>query len=112
MLFPAGSANAELLKNFKLGGQIDLQATAARNVTDFTTRQNNNGGATFNDRIGDAQTRVMVHADWDNLDDVHAKVTVRKSDRNWGTAGRNANFNAGSQRISGAAADTGILAQT
>jgi hypothetical protein len=87
MLFPAGSANAELLKNFKLGGQIDLQSTAARNVTDFTTRQNNNGGATFNDRIGDTQTRIMIHGDWDILDDVHAKVTVRKNDRAWGTAG-------------------------
>src|SRR3989338_6227536 len=75
-----GQANAELLKNFKLGGQIDLQATAARNVTDFITR-----GAGNNDRIGDAQTRVMLGMDWDLLDDVHSKVSVTKNNRTYGT---------------------------
>lgn len=84
MLFAYGQANAELLKNFKLGGQIDLQATAARNVTDFITR-----GAGNNDRIGDAQTRVMLGMDWDLLDDVHSKVSLTKNNRTYTGASEN-----------------------
>ena len=87
MLFPS-FANAELVKGLKFGGQFDLQATSARNATDFATRQAVAGvGANNNDRIGDAQTRIMLHADWDLLDDVHAKLTLRKNDRTWGSAG-------------------------
>lgn len=83
-----GSANAELLKNLRMGGQIDVQATSARNVTDFVTSPRATPAATsFNDRIGDAQTRVMVWLDWDLLDDVHSRLTFRKNDRAWGTTG-------------------------
>jgi hypothetical protein len=84
MLFPA-IAQAELVKGLKFGGQFDLQSTSGRNVTDFATRPQ--GANANNDRIGDAQTRIMLHADWDLLDDVHAKVTLRKNDRTWGTTG-------------------------
>jgi len=87
MILPAQSFAADsLLKNLKLGGQIDLQATSARNVADFATR-GTPGGAANNDRIGDVQTRVLLNADWDILDDVHGKVTLRKNDRTWGTTG-------------------------
>ena len=83
-------AHAELLKNFKMGGQIDLQATSADNVTDFATRaENPPGGKTNNDRIGDVQTRLMLNTDWDLLDDVHSKVSIYKNDRTWGTPGGN-----------------------
>ncbi|MBI4376552.1 MAG: hypothetical protein HY549_08890 [Elusimicrobia bacterium] len=82
LLLVASQGNAELLKNFKLGGQLDLQATAARNVADFVTQDLGTAG-TQNDRIGDVQTRVMLHADWDLLDDVHAKVTLSKNNRTW-----------------------------
>ena len=37
MFVPAG-ANAELLKNLKASGQLDIQTTSANNVRDFTTR--------------------------------------------------------------------------
>lgn len=96
MLFPYSQANAELLKNFKLSGQIDLQMDASRNVTDFQTRgveitgdndYADAGESVGNDRIGTAHTRIMVHMDWDLLDDVHSKVTLRKSDRAWGNSG-------------------------
>ncbi len=85
MFVPAG-ANAELLKNFKVGGQLDIQTTSARNVTDFVTRPNHAGGgsgpgaaaASNNDRIGTATTRVILKMDWDLLDDVHSRTTLVK----------------------------------
>ncbi len=88
MLLPAG-ANAELLKNLKVTGKIDLQGTAARNVADFQTNRNVSAAVdaqTGQDRIGDMQTRVIVSADWDLLDDVHSRVTLVKNDRVWGSA--------------------------
>ncbi len=94
-----GIANAaELFKNLKLSGQIDVDATSARNVLDFSTRQNfaptaaANTGATAaansgNDRVSNVQTRLMLSLDWDLLDDVHSKITLTKNDRSWGTVG-------------------------
>lgn len=82
MFVPAG-ANAELLKNFKIGGNLDIQTTSARNVTDFVTRQTViPAGATNNDRIGHANTRLIVKMDWDLLDDVHSRVTLVKGASN------------------------------
>lgn len=77
MFLPAG-ANAELLKNFKASGSIDVDAVSANNVTDLRTDKY--------DRINTVQTRVMVNADWDLLDDVHAKATLDKNDRTYGQA--------------------------
>ncbi len=114
-----GLANAELLKNLKLSGQIDLQTQASRNVSDFVTRHDPsvrdgesqdtigavgeanyhsgrihpdqpNGGATYrsyNDRLNNAQTRLMVGLDWDLLDDVKAQIGLVKRSRTWGTTG-------------------------
>ncbi len=107
MLFPAGQANAELLKNLKFSGQLDTQSTAARNTVDFATRAPrhnsadgtsstilNTGGlvpADGQDRIGDTQSRILVSADWDLLDDVHYRSTLRKSNRVWGNASQDLN---------------------
>ncbi|MBI5631117.1 MAG: hypothetical protein HY921_09560 [Elusimicrobia bacterium] len=109
MLFPYSQASAELLKNLKVSGQLDIQATAARNTVDFATRANPLGAgsvvpASFNnnDRISDTQTRLMVNLDWDLLDDVHSKVTLRKNNRVWGTGGV-----AGSDYVQGTAAAGG-----
>lgn len=80
MLVPAG-ANAELLKNLKVSGQLDIQTTSARNVNDFVTRPASGSVGTANtnnDRIGHATTRVIVKMDWDILDDVHSRVTLVK----------------------------------
>lgn len=100
MFVPAG-ANAELLKNLKLSGQLDVAAVSAHNVTDFVTRPNALGGgsgpgaaASNNDRIGHANTRTMLSADWDLLDDVHARITFVKgasnlvNPRNYGSGGQ------------------------
>jgi len=75
-------ANAELLKNFKFNGSVEMNATSARNVTDFNTKTA--------DRVGAAQTRVMLGMDWDLLDDVHSKVSLYKNDQVYGQAGGDA----------------------
>ncbi|MBI4386399.1 MAG: alginate export family protein [Elusimicrobia bacterium] len=79
LILPAGTAGAELLKNLKVGGQLDIQANSAINTRDFVTNGTGN-----NDRLGSAVTRVLLNANWDLLDDVHARVTLRKNDRAWG----------------------------
>ena len=82
MLLPYGPAQAaDLMKNLKVDGSIDLQATSANNVSDFNRAKY--------DQIGDAQFRVLLNAGWDLLDDVHSMVTLRKNDRTWGTTGGN-----------------------
>jgi hypothetical protein len=88
MFLPTG-ANAELFKNLKISGQLDVQATSARNVTDFLTRpdQGDTAQPGNNDRIGDAHTRTMLSADWDLLDDVHARITLVKGGENSAGAG-------------------------
>jgi hypothetical protein len=100
LAFPSGPASAELLKNLKVGGQLDIQANAARNVTDFQTRGT---VAASNDRIGDALTRVLANMQWDLLDDVHATVTLRKNDRTWGTVGGGGQGAGTSQQVIGGA---------
>lgn len=91
LILPYGApASAELFKNLKVTGALDVQATSARNVTDFTTNRRGNAppSGDFNDRIGDVITRTWASLGWDLLEDVHAKVTLRKNDRAWGsTAG-------------------------
>jgi len=84
MFVPAG-ANAELLKNFKVSGNLDIQTTSARNVRDFVTRADTfpanpatQATGENNDRLGHANTRVIVKMDWDLLDDVHSRVTLVK----------------------------------
>ena len=101
MFVPAG-ANAELLKNLKVGGQLDIQTTSARNVTDFVTRPNQAAGgsgpgaaAVNNDRVGTATTRVILKLDWDLLDDVHSRVTLVKGA--WNNAART--YGAASQSL-------------
>ena len=89
MFMPTG-ANAELLKNLKVGGQLDVQTTSARNINDFRTRAAGGAAGTdvgvFNDRLGHANTRLMLNAVWDVLDDVHGKVTLVKGAGNLGAA--------------------------
>jgi hypothetical protein len=65
------------MKNLKVDGSIDLQATSANNIKDLNTAKY--------DQIGDAQVRVMINAGWDLLDDVHSMVTLRDNNSMWGT---------------------------
>ncbi|MCX5789787.1 MAG: hypothetical protein NTX64_14980, partial [Elusimicrobia bacterium] len=56
-------------------------------------------------------TRVVAGLGWDLLDDVHAKITLRKNDRAWGTQGAAGQMNTttNDQAISGA---TGLFGTT
>jgi hypothetical protein len=96
MFLPAG-ANAELLKNLKVSGQLDIQADAANNVTDFQTRVANPTVNSANDRIGSVNTRLIVKADWDLLDDVHSRVTLVKGANN--QAGGARAYGSGAQNL-------------
>jgi len=111
MVLPYGQLHAEILKNFKVTGEMDLQTTSARNVADFAT--NHVGVVTKNDRVGSAQSLLLVNAGWDMLDDVHAMVTLGKNDRDWGTpnTATNAHGNGQSQTL-GAAGAGNILGTT
>jgi hypothetical protein len=86
LLFPA-AANAELLKNLQLSGELDVDGVSANNMTDINTK-------TY-DNIGTVQDRLMLHADWDVLDDVHGRVSIDKNDRTWGTGSQNLGSGAG-----------------
>lgn len=77
LLIPSGPASADILKNLKVDGSLEVQAVSARNVQFLNT-------PTFQ-QIGDAQTRVLVNAGFDLLDDVHSVVTFRKNNRIYGT---------------------------
>ncbi|HBL16758.1 MAG: hypothetical protein A2X36_00335 [Elusimicrobia bacterium GWA2_69_24] len=82
-------ASAELLKNLRMGGQLDVQSNSARNIQDFTTRDRTPSGGRapfYNDRLGNTLTRTMVDLHWDLLDDVHAELTFRKNNRVWGSS--------------------------
>jgi|GEM_PF-3376858 len=87
LLFPA-VANAELLKNLKLSGDLEVDATQLNNGTDFSK--------TPYEDVGAVQTRLMLSADWDVLDDVHGRVTLVKNDRTWGSAPQAVGGTAGS----------------
>lgn len=100
MVLPYGQAHAEILKNLKVTGSLDLQATAGQNVTDFSTHP---GATANNDRLGSAQLLTIVNAGWDLLDDVHAMVSLAKNDRDWGTSGGNTHGNGQSQDLTNGA---------
>lgn len=86
--FASSMASAELLKNFKYNGSIEV------NMRDI-----NNGD--FNKKLYDnsdnTRTRVMIGANFDLADDVSAQVTAVKNARNYGNA---------SQSVSGGTIDT------
>ena len=102
LMFPVGSANAaELLKNLKVSGSLDWQFNSGRNITDFSNDTN--------DRISNAGMRTMLHGDWDVLDDVHANVTLRKNDTQWGSGASGGQGAGTSQSVTAAG---GVLGNT
>ncbi len=100
MFVPAG-ANAELLKNFKVSGNLDIQTTSARNITDFVTRPASGAQVlpANNDRIGHATTRVIVKMDWDILDDVHSRVTLVKGAQGTAASSAGRTYGSGAQDL-------------
>ncbi|MBI4054736.1 MAG: hypothetical protein HY402_01230 [Elusimicrobia bacterium] len=93
LVYAAGlSAQAEILKNLKTSGQIDVQAFSVNNEQDLT--------GTLSDKENQVQSRVTAGLSFDLLDDVHAKVYLRKNNRLYGNAG---------ERVLDGAANTGAL---
>src|SRR5882672_9211957 len=76
-------ARAELLKNFKTDGSIEVKSFGIDNETDF------NGNA--DDYRSETRTRIMAGASFDLLDDVHSRVLLRKNNRLYGQAAENVN---------------------
>ncbi len=74
-------ANAELLKNFKADGQVDVNAYSYNNA-DFNKD--------VNDKKAFTDTRVMINAGFDLNEDVNAVVSVVKNNRQYGTASQSA----------------------
>src|SRR4051812_26078460 len=69
-------AHAELLKNFKADGSIEVRSFAIDNEVD----RNSN----TDDYRSEVNTRLMAGGSFDLLDDVHARVLLRKNNRNYG----------------------------
>ncbi len=74
---------AELLKNFKTDGSIQVRSFGIDNETDRS------GAA--DDYRSESRTRILVGGSFDLLDDVHARVVLRKNNRLHGQAVENAN---------------------
>jgi len=104
LVIPATWSNAEILKNIKVGGSVDLQANSADNITNMDSARN--------DRIGDVVTRVLLNTSWDLLDDMHANITLRKNDRAWGTTGAGGQKNNGDQGLLGLQTNSSALDNT
>lgn len=75
-------ASAELLKNFKHTGSLEVNAY---NVNNADFNKNND------DKYGDVDTRLMLDMSFDLNDDASAVVSVVKNNRQWGTAQEDAN---------------------
>jgi hypothetical protein len=83
--FANSMASAELLKNFKYDGQVEVNAYNVNN-TDFNKN--------VDDKTGFVDTRVMLNAGFDLNEDVNAVVSVVKNNRQYGAASESATSNA------------------
>jgi hypothetical protein len=77
LAFVASAANAELLKNFKYDGEVDVNAYNINNA-DFNKK--------MDDKTGNVDTRVMLNMGFDLNEDVSAVVSAVKNNRQYGTA--------------------------
>ncbi|MBP7796965.1 MAG: hypothetical protein KA059_09355 [Elusimicrobiales bacterium] len=74
-------ASAELLKNFKYDGSLEVNAYNVDNATDFDSDTD--------DKNGKVDTRLILNMGFDLNDDANAVVTLTKNDRQWGTGSQN-----------------------
>ena len=78
-------AHAELLKNFKTDGSIEVRSYGIDNETD------RNG--LLDDYRSEIHTRLLAGGSFDLLDDVHGRFLLRKNDRIYGAAGQTIDSN-------------------
>lgn len=83
MAFFGSVASAELLKNFKYDGSIEVNAYNTNNTVDYNKKAD--------DKKGDVDSRVMINASFDLNNDVNAVVSVVKNNRKYGTGSEDAN---------------------
>lgn len=93
-------AQAELLKNLKLGGEVEVHAVKSNNLTDANDKAI--------DKDGRAHTRAIVYGTFDLNDDASAKVSLYKTNRDFGD---NAGAAETVQDNSATAGDTGVLSK-
>ncbi len=72
-------ASAELLKNFKYDGKVEVNAYHMTNAYDFNSKTK--------DTDSDIQTRVQLNAGFDLNEDVNAVVSAIKNNRSYGNTG-------------------------
>ncbi len=76
-------ARAELVKNFKADGSIETRVFGIDNETDRDSATD--------DYRSEVNTRLMLGGSFDLLDDVHARILLRKNNRQYGNAGEDLN---------------------
>ncbi|MGD9643554.1 MAG: hypothetical protein AB7V08_12535 [Elusimicrobiales bacterium] len=76
-------ANAELLKNFKYDGKIEVNAYTNSNDADMNSD--------VNDKTSDVDTRVQLNMGFDLSEDVNAVVSIVKNDRQYGEGSQDVN---------------------
>ena len=77
VVFVTFPARAELLKNLKTDGSIEVRAFGIDNETDRNP--------IADDYRGESRTRVMAGGSFDLLDDVHGRVLLSKNNRVYGS---------------------------
>lgn len=75
-------ASAQLLKNFKYNGSLEINGYNVNNI-DFDKNSD--------DKVSDVDTRLMVDMSFDLSDDANAVVSIVKNNRQWGDNSENAN---------------------
>lgn len=78
LVFAGNIASAELLKNFKYDGKIEVNAIATNNELD--------ADSDAKDKTNDVDVRVQLNASFDLADDVTAVVSAVKANRQYGNA--------------------------
>jgi hypothetical protein len=78
LAFVGNVANAELLKNFKYDGKIEVNGVSTNNESD--------ADSDAKDKTSDVDVRVQVNASFDLADDVNAVVSAVKCNRQYGDA--------------------------
>ena len=74
--FASSMASAELLKNFKYDGKIEVNASQTTNGEDLNSKTK--------DTWSDVQTRVQINAGFDLNEDANAVVSLVKNNRDYG----------------------------
>ncbi len=82
LAFGSSMASAELLKNFKYDGKLEVNASDTSNRDDHATAHN--------DKTSDIHTRLQLNMGFDMAKDVDAVISIVKNDRSYGEGSQSA----------------------